>query len=132
PDLPQPPMKTPAPMRYGFEAVRTAGRWLLALFRSIPEIVWAYLFVRLFGLGVLPAILAIGLAVGGSIGKLYSELAEAVEPRAVRALRAMGASRTSILLFSVLPQVGRQWIAYALFRLECNIRTGTILGVVGA
>ena len=132
PDLPQPPKTPPAPIRYGFEAVRTAGRWLLALFRSIPEIVWAYIFVRLFGLGVIPAILAIGLTVGGSIGKLYSELAESVDPRAVLALRAMGTHRFHILLFSVIPQVGRQWIAYALFRLECNIRSGTILGVVGA
>ena len=132
PDLQHPPKHAPRVHRFAFEAVRTLGRWVLGFFRSIPEIVWAYLFVRLFGLGVLPAILAIGLAVGGSIGKLYSELAEAVEPRTVRALRAMGASRTSILLFSVVPQVGRQWIAYALFRLECNIRTGTILGVVGA
>jgi phosphonate transport system permease protein len=132
PDLLHPPKHAPRVQRFGFESVRMLGRWVLGFFRSIPEIIWAYLFVRLFGLGVLPAILAIGLAVGGSIGKLYSELAEAVDPRAVRALRAMGASRISILVFSVLPQVGRQWIAYALFRLECNIRTGTILGVVGA
>lgn len=132
PDLPQPPKTAPAPVRYAFEIVRTLGRWVLAFFRSIPEIVWAYIFVRLFGLGVIPAILAIGLTVGGSIGKLYSELAESVDPRTVLAMRAMGAPRLAILLFSVIPQVSRQWIAYALFRLECNIRSGTILGVVGA
>lgn len=132
PDLPQPPRAAPAPTRYAFELMRTVGRWLLSFFRSIPEIVWAYIFVRLFGLGVIPAILAIGLTVGGSIGKLYSELAESVDPRTVLAMRAMGARRLAILLFSVIPQVSRQWIAYALFRLECNIRSGTILGVVGA
>lgn len=132
PDLPQPPKSAPVPIRIAFEVVRTLGRWLLAFFRSIPEIVWAYLFVRIFGLGVIPAILAIGLTVGGSIGKLYSELAESVDPRTVLAMRAMGARRLPILLFSVIPQVSRQWIAYALFRLECNIRSGTILGVVGA
>jgi phosphonate transport system permease protein len=132
PDLPQPPKTAPAATRYAFEVVRTLGRWVLAFFRSIPEIVWAYIFVRLFGLGVIPAILAIGLTVGGSIGKLYSELAESVDPRTVLAMRAMGANRMAILLFSVIPQVSRQWIAYALFRLECNIRSGTILGVVGA
>lgn len=132
PDLPHPPKAAPAPMRYSFEIIRTLGRWVLAFFRSIPEIVWAYIFVRMFGLGVIPAILAIGLTVGGSIGKLYSELAESVDPRTVLAMRTMGASRLAILLFSVIPQVSRQWIAYALFRLECNIRSGTILGVVGA
>jgi phosphonate transport system permease protein len=132
PELQQPPRRAPTPTRFGFEISRTLGRWLLGFFRSIPEIVWAYIFVRLFGLGALPAILAIGLTVGGSIGKLYSELAEAVDPRTVLAMRTMGARRMSILLFSVIPQVSRQWIAYALFRLECNIRSGTILGVVGA
>jgi phosphonate transport system permease protein len=132
PDLPSPPKQAPASQRLGFEVLRTLGRWVLGFLRSIPEIVWAYLFVRLFGLGAIPAILAIGLTVGGSIGKLYSELAEAVDPRTALALRAMGSRRSSILLFSVIPQVARQWIAYALFRLECNIRSGTILGVVGA
>jgi phosphonate transport system permease protein len=132
PDLPHPPRTLPLAQRFGFEGIRLFGRWLLGILRSIPEIVWAYLFVRIFGLGAIPAILAIGLAVGGSIGKLYSELAESVDPRAVLALRAMGARRFPILIFSVIPQVSRQWIAYALFRLECNIRSGTILGVVGA
>jgi phosphonate transport system permease protein len=70
--------------------------------------------------------------VGGNIGKLYAELAEAVEPRVIQALRATGASRWAIFLHAVLPQVGRQWTGYALFCLECNIRIGTILGVVGA
>lgn len=132
PDLQNPPKQAPVSQRLGFEVLRTFGRWVLGFLRSIPEIVWAYLFVRLFGLGALPAILAIGLTVGGSIGKLYSELAESVDPRTALALRAMGSRRSSILLFSVIPQVARQWIAYALFRLECNIRSGTILGVVGA
>jgi len=55
-----------------------------------------------------------------------------VDPRPVLALQATGASRWAILLHAVLPQVGRQWLGYALFCLECNIRIGTILGVVGA
>jgi phosphonate transport system permease protein len=132
PDLPNPPRRAPAPMRAGAEFVRWLARFVLGFFRSVPEIVWAYVFVRILGLGPGAAVFAIALTVGGSIGKLYSELAEAVDPRTVHALRATGASRWSILLFAVLPQVARQWIAYALFRLECNIRSGTILGVVGA
>ena len=132
PDLPNPPRLAPPAVRYGSEFVRWLARFLLGFFRSIPEIVWAYIFVRILGLGPGAAVFAIALTVGGSIGKLYSELAEAVDPRTVHALRATGATRWAILLFAVLPQVGRQWIAYALFRLECNIRSGTILGVVGA
>lgn len=132
PDLPSPPRRPPALVRHGGDFIRWLARFLLGFFRSVPEIVWAYVFVRILGLGPGAAVFAIALTVGGSIGKLYSELAEAVDPRTVRALRATGASRWAILLFAVVPQVGRQWIAYALFRLECNIRSGTILGVVGA
>ncbi|MDE2400247.1 MAG: ABC transporter permease subunit [Burkholderiales bacterium] len=132
PDLPDPPGQQPTLVRQGAAVARWLARFMLGFLRAIPEIVWAYLFVRMVGLGPGAAIFAIALTSGGGIGKLYSELAEAVDPRTVRALRATGASRWAILSFAVLPQVRRQWIGYALFRLECNIRNGTILGVVGA
>jgi phosphonate transport system permease protein len=132
PDLPDPPRRPPAGLRWGLAGLRWLTRLVLSVCRSIPEIVWAYLFVRILGLGPGAAVLAIGLTVGGNIGKLYAELAEAVDPRTIEALRTTGASRWAILLHGVLPQVRRQWLGYALFCLECNIRTGTILGVVGA
>lgn len=132
PDLPDPPRRAPAWVRLSLALTRWLARLVLSVLRAIPEIVWAYLFVRLIGLGPGAAVLAIGLTVGGNIGKLYAELAEAVEPRALQALRAAGASRWAIFLHAVLPQVSRQWTGYALFCLECNIRIGTILGVVGA
>lgn len=132
PDLPDPPRQAPAWVRHSLAVTRWLTRLMLSVLRAIPEIVWAYLFVRLIGLGPGAAVLAIGLTVGGNIGKLYAELAEAVEPRTVQALRAAGASRWAIFLHAVLPQVSRQWTGYALFCLECNIRIGTILGVVGA
>jgi len=132
PVLPDPPRRPPGWTRLSLEAVRWLARLVLNVCRSVPEIVWAYVFVRLIGLGPGAAVLAIGLTVGGNIGKLYAELAEAVDPRPVLALQATGASRWAILLHAVLPQVGRQWLGYALFCLECNIRIGTILGVVGA
>lgn len=132
PGLQHPPKSPPRILTTWEQSTRTGARLTLGFFRSIPEIVWAYLFVQILGLGPGPAVFAIGLTVGGSIGKLYSELAESVEPKTIQAMRATGASRWAILLFAVIPQVGRQWIAYALFRLECNIRSGTILGVVGA
>jgi phosphonate transport system permease protein len=132
PELPDPPRREPAWARQGLALARWLSRLLLSGLRSIPEIVWAYVFVRLIGLGPGAAVLAIGLTMGGNIGKLYAELAEAVEPRSIQALRGMGASRWAIFLHGVLPQVHRQWTGYALFCLECNIRIGTILGVVGA
>ncbi|OED42247.1 hypothetical protein AB833_06195 [Chromatiales bacterium (ex Bugula neritina AB1)] len=132
PALPDSPDNEHYLLRAAAGFARWSARFFLGLLRTIPEIVWAYLFVRLIGLGPGAAVMAIGLTVGGSIGKLYSELAEAAAPGPIQALRANGANRFSILLFAVIPQVIRQWLAYGLFRMECNIRTGTILGVVGA
>ncbi|MEM9694120.1 MAG: ABC transporter permease subunit [Myxococcota bacterium] len=111
---------------------RGTARGVLALLRSVPEIVWAYLFVRIFGLGPLPAVFAIGLSFAGIVGKLFAELAEAVDPVPVRALRAAGASRAGALVFGVWPQARLAWSGYALFRLECAVRSAAILGVVGA
>ncbi|MFM2347130.1 MAG: hypothetical protein RL654_1883 [Pseudomonadota bacterium] len=132
PDLDDPPQRRPAWQRGLTALLRQGARLLLNFCRSVPEIVWAYLFVQLLGLGPGAAVLAIMLTVGGNIGKLYAELAEALEPGAIRALRATGASRGAVLLHAVLPQVRRAWTGYALFCLECNIRIGSILGVVGA
>ncbi|MDR7088621.1 PhnE/PtxC family ABC transporter permease [Cellvibrio fibrivorans] len=132
PELPDPPGRQGRRQSFVVATARTVSRFTLGFFRSIPEIVWAYLFVQILGLGPGAAVLAIGLTVGGSIGKLYAELAEAVDRQIIGGLRAAGVGRWGILMHGILPQVKRQWVAYALFRMECNIRTGTILGVVGA
>jgi phosphonate transport system permease protein len=132
PDLPEPPRPAPLWSRVGLTMGRSGARLILGGLRAVPEIVWAFILVRLIGLGPGAAVLAIGLTVGGNIGKLYAELAEAVDPRSIQAWRAMGASRWAIFVHAILPQVRRQWTGYALFCLECNIRIGTILGVVGA
>lgn len=132
PDLPDPPVRQRLIYRFTGNSARWFVRFILGFFRAVPEIVWAYFFVRLLGLGPGAAVMAIALTVGGSVGKLYAELGESVDQSAIHALRATGAGRWSIYIHGILPQVQRQWIAYALFRLECNIRSGTILGVVGA
>lgn len=113
-------------------AVRFVVRAILAVFRSIPDIVWAFLFVRMFGLGPGAAVLAIAISTGGIFGKLFSELAEAVEPESIRAMRRLGVGRPSILIYGVLPQVWRQWVGYAFYRFECSFRSASIVGVVGA
>jgi phosphonate transport system permease protein len=112
--------------------IRWLARFILGFLRAIPEIVWAYGFVRTMGLGPGAAVLAIGLTVGGSIGKLFAELAETADKKIIASLTSMGMSRWAIILHGIVPQIRKQWVAYALFRLECNIRAGTILGVVGA
>lgn len=114
------------------EGLRPVARFVLSVLRSIPEIIWAFLFVRILGLGPGPAILAIGLSFCGIIGKLFAELMESCPPEAGRTLRGAGASRFGVALYGVLPQIRHQWVGYGLFRLECAIRSASVLGVVGA
>ncbi|MFQ5830064.1 MAG: phosphonate ABC transporter, permease protein PhnE [Candidatus Methylomirabilia bacterium] len=120
----------------GARAVRIAvyalAKGLLNLLRTIPEIVWALLFVFLVGLGPFPGVLALGIHTGGVLGKLFGEVLEDVDPRPVEALQSTGASRLRIVLYGVLPQALPQFLAYALYRWEVNIRAAAILGFVGA
>jgi len=125
---------------------RRLGRWrrgvrvglyalakgLLNLLRTIPEIVWALIFVFLVGLGPFPGVLALGVHTGGVLGKLFGEVLEAVDPKPLEALQATGASRLRILLYGLLPQALPQCLAYALYRWEVNIRAAAVLGFVGA
>ncbi len=108
------------------------ARALLSVFRSIPEFVWAFMFVRAVGLGPFPGVLAIGVAYGGMLGKVYSEILEGVNPRPLEALHAGGAGRLGIVLYGFLPQALPNVISYTLYRWECAIRASAILGFVGA
>jgi phosphonate transport system permease protein len=132
PNLPDPPGRTNPVTQLLVNVAQTAARLLLIFFRAIPDVIWAYLFVMFLGLGPGPAVFAIALATSGIVGKLFAELAEAVDARLVHCIRATGTGHWGTWWHCVLPQVKRQWIAYALFRMECNIRSGSILGVVGA
>ena len=108
------------------------ARGLLSVFRSIPEFVWAFMFVRAVGLGAFPGVLAIGVAYGGILGKVYSEILEGVDPRPVETLQAAGASRLGLVAYGVLPQALPSFVSYTLYRWECAIRASAILGFVGA
>ena len=109
-----------------------AVRLLLSVFRSIPEYVWAFMFVRVVGLGPVPGVLAIGVSYGGMLGKVYSEILEGVNEQPIEALQATGAGRTQIVLYGFLPQALPQFVSYTLYRWECAIRASAILGFVGA
>ncbi len=121
-----------------------AGRWLLgflpyvvargllSVFRSVPEYVWAFMFVRAVGLGPFPGVLAIGIAYGGMLGKVYSEILEGVNPRPLETLHAGGASKLGVVLYGLLPQALPSLVSYTLYRWECAIRASAILGLVGA
>ncbi len=108
------------------------SRAVLSVLRSIPEYVWAFMFVRAVGLGPFPGVLAIGVAYGGMLGKVYSEILENMSPRPLETLHAAGASKLGVVLYGLVPQALPNIIAYTLYRWECAIRASAILGFVGA
>jgi phosphonate transport system permease protein len=108
------------------------SRILLNVFRSVPDILWALVFVVALGLGPFPGTLALAVHSAGVLGKLYSETLEAVPTRPVEALTATGASDFQAFLFGRLPQAISGFTSLTLYQWECNIRSATILGFVGA
>ena len=112
--------------------VCVAGKALLRVLRTIPELLWAVIFVFMVGLGPFPGALALGFHTAGVLGKLFGEVLEDVDPRPLEALQSTGASRVRILLYGMLPQAAPQFVSYALYRWEVNIRAAAILGLVGA
>lgn len=113
-------------------ALFAAAKAILNLLRTVPEIVWAMIFVFMVGLGPFPGVLALGVHTGGVLGKLFGEVLEDVDPAPLEALQATGASRVRILVYGVLPQALPQFVSYALYRWEVNIRAAAMMGFVGA
>ena len=107
-------------------------RLILNAIRSVPEIVWALIFVAAVGLGPFSGVLALAIAGIGSKGKLYAEAIEAIDPQQVMAVRATGAGRMQVFAYGVVPQALPLVLSYTLLSFEANVRAATILGVVGA
>jgi len=124
-------VSSPARRWWGY-FVYFLARAVLSLFRSIPEFVWAFMFVRAVGLGPFAGVLAIGVAYGGMLGKVYSEIFEAVNERPLEALQSTGANKLQIFFYGWLPQVLPNFISYTLYRWECAVRASAVLGLVGA
>ena len=108
------------------------ARSLLNFLRSIDTMVYALFFVAAVGLGPFPGVLAVVTYTTMTLAKLYSEAIEGIEPGAVEAITATGASRLQVLRYGIQPQVIPLFASYVLYRLESNIRAATILGFVGA
>ncbi len=108
------------------------SRTILNLLRSVPELVWALIFVVAVGLGPFPGVLALAAHSTGVLGKLYSELFESVDQQLVEAGRSTGGSDLGVLLCVQLPAMLPVLLSYTLFRWECNMRAATLLGFVGA
>jgi len=123
--------------RWGFPQVirRMAyliARGILNFLRTVPEMLWALVFVFIVGLGPFPGVLALGVHTGGVLGKLFAEVLENVDLRPIESLQSTGASRLQILFYAILPQVLPQFVSYTLYRWEVNIRVAAVLGFVGA
>jgi phosphonate transport system permease protein len=113
-------------------AVRRAVRWLLILLRSLPELVWALLLVRIVGLGPTAGVLAIALTYCGMLGKVYAEILESTDPHATDALLHNGSGRLVAFLYGTLPEAAAELVSYTVYRWECAIRGSVVMGFVGA
>jgi len=100
--------------------------------RSINEMVFAMLFVVAVGLGPFAGVMALFIGTTGVLAKLFAEAVEAIDPGPVEGVRATGASALQEVIFGVIPQVLPLWISYALYRFESNVRSATVVGMVGA
>ncbi|MBC7503284.1 MAG: phosphonate ABC transporter, permease protein PhnE, partial [Herminiimonas sp.] len=100
--------------------------------RAINEMVFAMLFVVAVGLGPFAGVLALFVHTTGILSKLFSEAVEAIDPQPVEGIRATGAHALEEIVYGVLPQVMPLWISYTLYRFESNVRSATVVGMVGA
>ncbi len=112
--------------------VRQIVRASLVALRSIPELVWALIFVRVVGLGPTAGVLAIGLTYGGMLGKVYGEILESGESHLSQALLRNGCGRLQAFCFGLLPQHAGELVSYTAYRWECAVRSSVVLGFVGA
>ncbi len=112
--------------------LRLAVRWTLIVLRSVPELVWALVFVRVVGLGPTAGVLAIALTYGGMLGKVYGEILESGEAHPTQTLLRNGGSRLQAFFFGLLPQNAAELTSYTVYRWECAIRSSVVLGFVGA
>jgi len=112
--------------------LRMAVRRVLELLRTVPDIVFAMIFVVAFGLGPLPGVLALTLHSAGTLGKLFTEVVESIDLHPVEGVAATGGGWFSQVRFGALPQVLSNFASYALLRLEINVRGATVIGFVGA
>ncbi|HYN59705.1 MAG TPA: ABC transporter permease subunit [Rubrivivax sp.] len=112
--------------------LRQVLRWGLIVLRSVPELVWALVFVRVVGLGPTAGVLAIALTYGGMLGKVYGEILESGEAHGTETLLRNGSSRLQAFFYGLLPQNAAELTSYTVYRWECAIRSSVVLGFVGA
>jgi phosphonate transport system permease protein len=100
--------------------------------RSINEMIFAMLFISAVGLGPFAGVLALFMHTLGTLAKLFSEAVEAIDPQPVEGIRATGANPLQEIAYGIIPQVVPLWISYSLYRFESNVRSASVVGMVGA
>ena len=113
-------------------AFRHVIRWLLILLRSVPELVWALLLVRIVGLGPTAGVVAIALTYCGMLGKVYADILESSDASACNTLLQNGSGRMAAFFYGALPESAAELVSYTVYRWECAIRGSVVMGFVGA
>jgi phosphonate transport system permease protein len=113
-------------------AVQRVFRIFVVTVRGVPELVLAVVFVVVTGLGAVAGALALGIGAIGLLGKLVADSLEEVDPGVEQALRATGAGRWQVFFSATLPQAAPAFVGHLLYQLDVNIRSATLLGIVGA
>ena len=108
------------------------ARAVLGFLRAVPDLLWALLFVVAVGLGPLAGTLALSVSYAGVLGRVYAHLFEDVDPSAIEALHASGATRAQVFLRAIWPQAASNVTAYTLYSFECCLRAASVLGFIGA
>lgn len=117
---------------FPFRLSRFGVRRLLDCLRGVDQLIWALIFVRAVGLGPLAGIMAIFISDIGTLSKLFSESIENIERKPAEGVRAAGADRIQTVRFGFLPEVLPMFLSSTLYIFESNVRSATILGIVGA
>ena len=112
--------------------LRIVVKRLMEFCRTVPDIVFALIFVIAFGLGPMAGVLAITIHTIGALGKQFSEIVENIDMKPVEGVRSTGAGWISCMRFAVLPQVAAGFASYTLLRFEINVRGASVMGFVGA
>ena len=115
-----------------FAAVRLVVRRALEFCRTVPDIVFALIFVVAFGLGPIPGVFAIAIHTAGALGKLFSEVVDNIDLKPVEGVRSGGGSWFAQVRFGAVPQVLSNFTSYTLLRFEINVRGAAVMGFVGA
>lgn len=112
-------------------AVYYITRTILNILRAIEPLIWAIIFAVWVGIGPYAGVLALTLHSIASLGKLYSEAIESIEPGPIEAITATGANRLQTIMFAVVPQIVPPFISFTMYRWDINVRMSTVIGFVG-